>query len=197
LTPPIIVAIGTSWGGLSALSRIVAALPADLPAPVVVVQHRGKDSNNLLADLLQAKSQLQIREAEDKDPLVAGRVYVAPADYHLLVDSDEISLSTEEPVRYSRPSIDVMFDSVAESHGAGAIGVVLTGANEDGARGLARIVALGGRAIVQDPETAEVPIMPTAARKLVPAAEILPLEEIAPRLVKLARAAAGPKRKAG
>jgi two-component system chemotaxis response regulator CheB len=195
--PPVLVAIGTSWGGLAALGAILSALPADFSAPIVVVQHRGKDSNQLLAELLQAKSDLRIREADDKDTLDPGSVYVAPADYHLLVDSGVISLSTEEPVRYSRPSIDVMFDSVAESCGTAAIGVVLTGANEDGARGLARIVALGGRAIVQDPETAEVPIMPAAAKKMTPHAEVLPLEKIAPRLAQLAAAAAGTRRKAG
>lgn len=192
-----IVAVGTSWGGLGALGKLVGALPGDFAAPVIIVQHRGKDSNHLLAELLQGTSDLVIHEAEDKDPLLPGNVYVAPADYHLLVDAGQVSLSTEGPVRYSRPSIDVAFESVAESYGAAVIGVILTGANQDGARGLARILALGGRGIVQDPDTAEVAIMPAAARKAAPRAEVLGLEAIPARLVELVKGEAGPRRKAG
>lgn len=195
--PPAIVAIGTSWGGLGALGRILSELPHDFPAPIVAIQHRSRDSNRLLSELLQDMSDLKIREAEDKDTLLAANVYIAPADYHLLVDSGEVSLSTEEPVRFSRPSIDVTFASVADSYGAGAIGVVLTGANQDGAEGLVRILALGGRAIVQDPDSAEVAIMPAAARKAAPEAEVLPLEAIAPRLLEMTIDKLRPERKAG
>ena len=192
-----VIAIGTSWGGLGALGRILGALPADLAAPVIVVQHRSKDSDNLLAKLLQDMSDLTIHEAEDKDVLLPSHVYVAPSDYHLLVDAGEISLTTDAPVRYSRPSIDVMFESVAREYGSAAIGVVLTGANQDGAQGLARIIALGGRGIVEDPETAEVAIMPDAAKRAAPRAEILQLQDIPARLVQMVSGSALPKRKAG
>lgn len=192
-----IVAIGTSWGGLSALGRILTSLPREFPAPIVIVQHRSRESDKLLASLLQDLSDLTVQEAEDKEILTPSKVYVGPADYHLLVDAGQVLLTTDEAVLYSRPSIDVMFESVAVEYGSSAIGVVLTGANHDGARGLARMVALGGRAIVQDPETAEVPIMPAAARKAVPAAEILPLEDIGPRLVEMVSGSGHARRKAG
>lgn len=192
-----IVGIGTSWGGLGALSGILGSLPAGFPAPIVIVQHRSKDSDRLLAELLQAVSSLEVHDAEDKDLLEPSHVYVAPADYHLLVDSGQLSLATDEPVRYSRPSIDVMLTSLAEAYGSAAIGVILTGANQDGARGLSRILALGGRGIIQDPVTAEVPIMPAAAKHAAPAAEILPLEEIGPRLVEMASGSVQSRRKAG
>ena len=192
-----VVAIGTSWGGLSALGRVLGGLPAAFPLPIVVVQHRSKDSDNLMAKLLQDMSDLKIHEAEDKDTLLPSNVYVAPSDYHLLVDYGEVSLNTDAPVRYSRPSIDVAFESVARSYGSGAIGVVLTGANEDGSRGLARILALGGRGIVEDPKTAEMPVMPEAAKRAAPEAEVLPLQDIAPRLLRMAAAPLQTKRKAG
>ena len=181
-----IVAIGTSWGGLHALSTIVAGLPASFPVPIVVVQHRSRDAEALLRELLQQHAALEVCEVEDKQPLVTGHVFVAPANYHLLVDRGFCSLVTDPPVRYSRPSIDVMLYSAADAYRAGAVGVVLTGANEDGAAGLRRIVDRGGHALVQDPQTAESPVMPRAARKAVPEAEVVPLEEIAPRLARLA-----------
>ena len=192
-----IVAIGTSWGGLAALGRILSDLPKKFPAPLIVVQHRSKDSDDLLAKLLQDVCDLNVREAEDKDVLQPATVYVAPSDYHLMVDFGQVSLTTDAPVRYSRPSIDVAFESVSRAYGSGAIGVVLTGANDDGSRGLARIIALGGRGIVQDPDTAEVPIMPAAAVKAVPSAEVLPLEKIAARLVEMVSGSVHGKRKAG
>ena len=194
---PSVVAIGTSWGGLGALIRILSDLPKQFPAPVIIVQHRSKDSDNLLVQLLQDTSDLNVREAEDKDVLLASHVYVAPADYHLLVEGEQLALTTDEPVRYSRPSIDVTFSSVAESYGSGAIGVVLTGANDDGSRGLTHILALGGRGLVQEPESAEVPIMPAAAKRAVPAAQILPLHEIASRLVEMVSGSVHSNRKAG
>jgi two-component system, chemotaxis family, protein-glutamate methylesterase/glutaminase len=183
--PYSVVGIGTSWGGLAALRKLLSDLPADFSLPVVVVQHRGKDSDRLLTDLLQDATDLTVCEVDDKDPLMPGRVHVAPANYHILIEAGHLSLTIEEPVRFSRPSIDVMLSSAADTYGKGAIGVVLTGANEDGARGLAEIVKLGGRALVQDPRTAEIPIMPDAAVKAVPSAEVLPLEALAPRLVAL------------
>jgi two-component system chemotaxis response regulator CheB len=185
--PYSIVALGTSWGGLSAMRRLLGGLPADFPIPIIVVQHRSKDSDRLLSQLLQDSTDLKVCEIEDKDALAPGTVHVAPANYHVLVESGYTSLTIEEPVRFSRPSIDVTFESAADTYGAAAIGVVLTGANEDGARGLARIVNRGGRALVQDPKTAEIPAMPEAAIRAVPNAEILPLEGLAPRLVELSQ----------
>lgn len=180
-----VVGIGTSWGGLAAMTRLLGGLPGDFGLPVVVVQHRGKDSDRLLSELLQDATDMRVCEVEDKEPLVQGTVHIAPANYHVLIDAGYLSLTVEEPVRFSRPSIDVMFSSAADTYGAGAIGVVLTGANEDGARGLSHIVKRGGRALVQDPRSAEIPIMPAAALKAVPSAEVLPLDALAPRLIEL------------
>ena len=183
-----IVVIGTSWGGLRALRCIAAALPASFPLPVVAVQHRHRDSDHLLEQLVQDKTVIPVREVEDKEPMQAGHLYVAPPDYHLLVEDGYFALSTDEPVRFSRPSIDVAFATAASSFGAGVIGVVLTGANADGSEGLRRILQRGGRGIVQDPADAESATMPEAALLAVPEAEVLPLERIGPRLVELASA---------
>jgi two-component system, chemotaxis family, protein-glutamate methylesterase/glutaminase len=187
MMPYSVVGVGTSWGGLAALSKLLRDLPVDFSLPVVVVQHRGKDSDRLLAELLQDTTDLKVCEVEDKEPLTPGMVHIAPANYHILVDLGYLSLTLEEPVRFSRPSIDVMFTSAADTYGPQAIGVVLTGANEDGARGLADIVKRGGLALVQNPRTAEIPIMPQAAVKAVPNAEILELDALAPRLIELSR----------
>ena len=180
-----VVAIGTSWGGLAALTKLLGELPVDFRIPVVVVQHRSKDSERLLVQLLQDATELKVCEIEDKDPLTPGTVHVAPANYHVLIENGYASLTVEEPVRFSRPSIDVMFSSAADTYGSAAIGVVLTGANEDGARGLAHIVKRGGLALVQDPKTAEIPIMPEAAMRAVPTSQVLPLDALAPRLLEL------------
>jgi two-component system chemotaxis response regulator CheB len=126
-----------------------------------------------------------VTEASDKETIAPGRVYVAPPDYHLLVEPGYFSLSTDEPVRFSRPSIDVMFASAADAYGVDVIGIVLTGANADGARGLRKIVDRGGHAIVQDPASSEVRVMPQSALKAVPEACVLPMEEIAPYLAAI------------
>lgn len=183
-----IVVIGTSWGGLQALRCIGSALPPSFPLPVVAVQHRHRDSDHLLQELVQDRSVIPVSEVEDKEPMQAGHLYIAPPDYHLLIEDGYVILSTEEPVRFSRPSIDVAFATAASSYGAGVIGVVLTGANADGSEGLRRIVQRGGRAIVQDPAEAASGIMPAAAVSAVPEAEVLPIERIGPRLVELATA---------
>lgn len=184
------IAVGASWGGLKALRAIAHGLPAHFPVPVTFVQHRSKESG-ALRDLLQDCTPLIVCEVEDKQPIMGGYVYLAPPDYHLLVDGDEFSLTVDAPVRYSRPSIDVFFESVADRFGAEAAGVILTGANEDGAAGLRQVAARGGLAIVQDPRTAESPIMPRAALRAVPTAVTLPLERLAPYLVSLATADEG------
>jgi len=169
------------------MTKLLSGLPKDFPIPIVFVQHRSKDSDRLLSQLLQDHTDLRVCEIEDKDALTPGTVHVAPANYHVMLESGYASLTIEEPIRYSRPSIDVMFDSAADTYGPRAIGVVLTGANDDGSRGLAHIVKRGGRALVQDPKTAEIPIMPEAALRAVPSAEVVPLQGLAPRLIELSR----------
>ncbi|HEX2600975.1 MAG TPA: chemotaxis protein CheB [Gemmatimonadaceae bacterium] len=183
--PYSVVALGTSWGGLSAMTKLLSELPEAFSIPIVVVQHRGKDSDMLLVRLLQDSTELKVCEIEDKDVLCAGTVHIAPADYHVLIEPGYLSLTIEEPVRFSRPSIDVMFTSAADTYGSATIGVVLTGANEDGAAGLGRIVRAGGRGLIQDPKTAEIPIMPAAAIKAVPTAEVVALDKMSRRLIQL------------
>jgi two-component system chemotaxis response regulator CheB len=173
-----IAVVGTSWGGLGALRTLVAGLPASLALPIVIVQHRHRESGNLLAPLLQDHSALPVCEIEDKTSIEQGVVYVAPADYHVLIEGGFFSLTVDEPVRFSRPSIDLTFESAADAFSAAVIGVVLTGANADGARGLRRIADRGGLAIVQDPATAESPVMPRAALAATPSARVMRLEEI-------------------
>ena len=193
-----IVVLGTSWGGLAAMTTLLGALPKDFALPVVVVQHRSKDSERLLGQLLQDGTDLNVCEIEDKDQLCPGTVHIAPSNYHALVEGGFFSLTIDAPVRFSRPSIDVTFMSAADTYRECTIGVVLTGANEDGSRGLAHIVKRGGTALVQDPKTAEIPIMPAAAIREVPTAEVLPLQRLAPRLIELSKEPAlrGPRRKA-
>ncbi len=178
-----VVVVGASAGGLHALRTLVGGLPADFGLPVVVVQHRAKESE-LLCELLQECSPLPVQEVVDKMELGPG-VFVGPPDYHLLVDDGYFSLTTDEPVRYSRPSIDVMFESAVDTYGMDVVGVVLTGANADGANGLLRVADAGGHAVVQQPETAEVRVMPRSALKAVPDACVLPLEEIAGHLAAI------------
>jgi two-component system chemotaxis response regulator CheB len=173
-----VAVVGTSWGGLAALRLLVAGLPDSFEMAVVLVQHRHKDSDHLLRTLLQERSALEVVEVEDKMPLNGGRIYVAPPDYHTLVEPGHFSLSTEAPVRFSRPSIDVTFLSAADSYGHRTVGIVLTGANSDGSQGLKRISDRGGMALVQDPATAESLLMPAAAVKAVPRARVMPLAEL-------------------
>jgi two-component system chemotaxis response regulator CheB len=179
-----VVAIGASWGGLHAVGEVLAGLGADFPAPVVVAQHRDEhERENLLADLLTRRTELEVVEGDDKADLAPGRVLVAPAGYHLLVEHGCVGLSTDERVQFSRPSIDVLFESLADAYGADAVGVVLTGANSDGAEGLARIAGEGGDALVQDPAEAERSEMPAAALAAVPGARVAPLERL-PQLLR-------------
>lgn len=195
MTPrPEMIAVGASWGGLKALRTIAHGFPQKFPVPIAFVQHRSKESS-ALRDLIQDCTSLIVCEVEDKQPIMGGYVYLAPPDYHLLVDGDEFSLTVDAPVRYSRPSIDVFFESVAERYGAHAVGIVLTGANDDGAEGLRQIVERGGQAIVQDPKTAESPIMPRAALKAVPDARTLGIDRITPYLVSLTSGTDEPRRR--
>ncbi len=180
-----VIVVGCSWGGLAALRRIVASLPAGFDIPIAVVQHRHHDSDATLARFLQGHTGLRVCEVEDKQPMQSGRVFIAPADYHLLVEEGHFSLSIEGPVRYSRPSIDVALTSAADAYGHRAVGVVLTGSNDDGAAGLRRIADAGGMAVIQDPATAESPELPLAAVRAVPTARVFPIERIASFLAEL------------
>lgn len=175
-----LVAFGTSLGGLKALTSILATLPAGFSVPIVMVQHRAADSNShTLAALLQEHTRLKVHEAEDKMMLEAGSVYLAPADYHLMVEEPgRLALATDAPVRAARPSIDVFFETAAHAYREGLIAVLLTGASADGAQGLAAVKARGGRVIVQDPATAESGIMPAAGIAAAPVDYILPLDHI-------------------
>ena len=181
-----VVAIGASWGGLHAIGTVLEGLGPGFGAPVVVAQHRSpSDDQGLLPALLARRCALPVIEGSDKGPLVPGQVVVAPAGYHMLVEDHCVEMSCEDLVQFSRPSIDVLFESVAEEFGPRAIGVLLTGANEDGARGLAEIKRRGGRAIVQEPATAERSEMPAAALRALEPDAVLPLEAIAGHLVGL------------
>ena len=173
-----LVAVGCSWGGLAALSTLLGGLPVDLDAAVVVAQHRS-DEDSPLAELLAARTPLPLREVEDKDELAPGRVFLAPPGYHVLVQPGRLALSLDEPVQHARPSLDVLLETAADAYGSDCVGVVLTGANADGAAGLARVEATGGVAVVQDPATAERPEMPRAALAATRAPLVLPLAEIA------------------
>jgi two-component system chemotaxis response regulator CheB len=183
-----IIAIGCSMGGMAAMGEIFTVLPEDFRVPIVVVQHRYRTSGEALPAFLRRRSKLNVVDATDKQWIRPGHVYLAPADYHLLVDrGGELSLSVDEAVAYSRPSIDVLFESAADAYLGNVIGVVLTGANADGARGAKRIKEHGGFVVVQDPRTAESPQMPQAAIAATRVDRILPLDRIGPFLVELCR----------
>ena len=192
-----LIVVGASWGGLDAVGRVLADLPADLSAAVVVAQHRSASSvEGGLGALLERRGPLPVRDAEDKDAIEPGHVYLAPPDYHLLVEPGRFSLSTDERVQYARPSIDVLFESAADAYGERVIGVVLTGASEDGAAGLAAVKEHGGVAIVQDPATATRRTMPDAAVAATSVDAVLPLDEIGPFLYGLVCAPAVRERSA-
>jgi two-component system chemotaxis response regulator CheB len=185
------VVIGTSAGGVDALGLLLPALPADGQAAVFVVIHLTRERPSRLVDLFAGRCAAPVREATDKEPVVPGTVYFAPPDYHLLVDAGpQVALSADELVNFSRPSVDVLFESAADLYGAQLLGIVLTGASHDGASGLAAVARAGGRAMVQRPDTAQVPIMAEAALLRTPSAAALPLEEIADLLAALPRRSA-------
>jgi two-component system chemotaxis response regulator CheB len=181
-----LVVVGTSWGGLHALRVVVGRLPRALGAAVVVVQHRSSESTTkTFIEIVRKVSALPLVEAADKQPLEPNRVHVAPPDFHTMIEDDHLALSVDEPKEFSRPSIDVLFESAAEARRERCIGVILTGANADGAAGLARIAELGGAAIVQDPESAERAEMPRAALDAVPDAIVAQLEEVGEIVARL------------
>lgn len=182
-----LVVIGCSLGGMNALTTIFGELPETFPVPIAVVQHRYRTSNASLPAHFRRHTRLNVVDADDKQWIRPGCIYLAPANYHLLVENGELSLSVDEPVAFSRPSIDVLFESAADAYREAVVGVILTGANADGARGVARIKENGGFVLVQDPDTAEAPDMPRAAIASTTVDRILPLDRIGPFLVELCR----------
>lgn len=182
-----IVVVGASLGGLHAVSELLDVLPDEVGLPVVLAQHRSADADrDSLEHLLRRHTRRPVVEAGDKDPVRPQHVYVAPPDYHLLVEAEgSFALSTGERVQYARPSVDVLFESAADAYGERTIGIVLTGANADGAAGLLAIRDVGGVAIVQDPETAEARQMPDAAIRATAADAILPVREMGKFLLGL------------
>lgn len=179
------IVIGASSGGLHALKRLLPALPADYPCALLVVQHISPHSDNYMTTMLNMASSIKVKEADEKEAVVPGTVYVAPPDYHMMVEADKtISLSVDNKVNYSRPSIDVLFETAADTYGEQLIGIVLTGANADGAAGLRAVKDAGGYTIVQEPEDAESPVMPVAAIRLAKPHSILSLDEIIKVLLK-------------
>jgi two-component system chemotaxis response regulator CheB len=180
------VVIGVSAGGIEALKTILPALSAHFTLPVVIVQHRNERSDSFLAEYLTRISGIAVSDVEDKESMCSGHVYLAPAGYHLLIESDRsFSLSVDARVNYSCPSIDVLFESAADVFAESLIGIVLTGANADGAQGLKAIKARGGLVIVQNPKTAQAMAMPHAAIEATSADYIVDLDEIAPLLVQV------------
>ena len=185
-----LIVIGCSWGGLEACATIFSALPDTFPTPIAVAQHRMIESAGGLARSMERRGSLPVGDVNDKQEIKPGHIYLAPPDYHLLVEPGSFALSTDEVVQYARPSIDVLFESAADSYGDKLIAVILTGANEDGAAGLARVRDQGGFTVVQDPSTAIRREMPDAALAAVRPHKVLPLEEIGPFLVQLCTAPA-------
>lgn len=179
MSSPEAIVMGASAGALEALSAILPKFPAGYPLPVFIVVHLPSDKKSVLAELLQAKCSLRVKEAEDKEPVEPGVVYFAPPDYHLLIEADRtLALSVDAPVLFSRPSIDVLFESAADVYGQGLVGVVLSGANADGAQGLRAVAVAGGAVIVQDPDQASSSAMPQAALEACPGALRLRTDEI-------------------
>jgi two-component system chemotaxis response regulator CheB len=174
-----LIVVGASWGGLDAVGQLLGDIPDDIEQPIVIAQHRHRSATSGgLADLLHLRIKRPVRDVEDKMPIEPRNVYLAPPDYHLLVERGSFALSIDERVQYARPSIDVLFESAAFVYGPSLIGVILTGANEDGAAGLAAVKERGGVAIVQEPTGAARRTMPDAALAATVADAVLPLEQI-------------------
>ncbi|TGM98504.1 chemotaxis protein CheB [Leptospira dzoumogneensis] len=180
------IVIGVSSGGLKALGEILPSLPQNYPIPIVIVQHLSPRSDGYWIESMDKICKLFVKEADEKEKIERGNIYMAPANYHLLVEQDRtFSLSTDAKVNFARPSIDVLFESAAEVYGKELIGLILTGSNSDGALGLKKIKEEGGLTIVQDPETAESSSMPAHAISTSSVDHILPLEGIQKLLIRL------------
>lgn len=182
------VVIGVSAGGMNALGKILPALPGDFPLPLIVVQHISPQSDNYMIRHFDQQSQIRVKEADEKEKIKPGHAYFAPPNYHLLIEEDHtFSLSVEERINFSRPSIDVLFETALDAYCSSLIGIILTGANNDGSKGLKLIKDCGGLTIVQDPQEAEVPAMPEAAIKLSMPDHILKVGQIAPFLIRIVK----------
>lgn len=186
ITPFQAVVVGSSAGGIRALGRLLAPLPNDFPLPIIVVQHLHPNSESYLPKILSANCVLPVKQAEERETIQNSSVYVAPPNYHLLIEEDHsFSLSLEPPVRYARPSVDVMFETAVYAYRNKLIGIILTGANDDGCEGVKQIKKAGGYVIVQDPKTAEAEAMPKAAIAAATVDKILPIEEVGLYLLQL------------
>lgn len=173
------VVIGVSFGGIEALKKVLPLLVTDFPASIMVIQHLDPRADDFLATYLDNLCRIRVKTAEEKEKVKLGVAYLAPANYHLLVEDDHtLSLSVDEKVHFSRPAIDVLFESAADAYGPRLIGVILTGANQDGSKGLRIIKECGGLAVVQDPKSAAAPTMPEAALAATEVDYVLPLNEI-------------------
>ena len=180
------VVIGASAGGVNALMQVLPALPRGYRLPIVVVLHVRSGRQNQLVDVFQQRMQLPVREAGDKEDIIPGTLYFAPAGYHLLLENERsFSLSCDAPLHFARPSIDITMESAADVYGATLAGMLLTGANDDGAEGMAAIGRAGGLTVVQDPEEANVGVMPLEAIRVRPPDLVLPLEQIKQLLLML------------
>lgn len=180
-----VVGIGCSLGGLVAVEALLGMLPRWFALPLVIVQHRRADADTRLTQLLQHHTVMTVREPDDKEPLRSGHVYVAPPNYHMMVDARRLHLSIDPPVWYARPSIDVLFESVADAFGARGAVVMLTGANDDGAAGARAVKAAGGVVLVQDPVTAESAVAPRAVLAATNVDAVLDLAGLAARIASL------------
>ena len=180
------IVIGSSAGGIQALTAVLSPLPKDFPLPIIIVQHLHPHSNSYLARILEHHSQLRVKQADEKESILDGWVYIAPPAYHLLIEEDRtLSLSIDQPVKYARPSVDVLFETATYAYRENLIGIILTGANNDGSDGVKKIKDLGGYVIVQDPKTAVASSMPEAAISSVKVDKVLPLYNIGEYLVQL------------
>ncbi|WP_312236643.1 chemotaxis protein CheB [Stenotrophomonas sp.] len=183
-----VIVVGASAGGVSALQSLLEAVPADLAMPILVVLHLPRDRPSRIADLLDVRCPLPVREAEDKQPLRAGTVTFAPPDYHLLVeDRDTLALSVDAPVLFSRPAIDPLFESAADVFGSGVLAILLTGASADGSEGVAAVRHAGGQAWIQSPDDAYSSLMPASALAYAGADAVLPLTSLCLRMKGLIR----------
>lgn len=181
-----LVVMGASWGGFDATGEILCALPEGFMTPLAIAQHRGAGvEERLLEDKLEQSCNIPVVDVHHGEPIEPGRIYIAPPDYHMIVEPGRFALSTDDLVEFARPSVDVLFESAADAYGGNVVGLILTGGGRDGAAGLKRIHDQGGWTIVQDPRTAARRSMPEAAIALGAAREIRPLEEIGERLVQL------------
>ena len=180
------IVIGVSAGGLNAVSFILKKLPADFQLPIIIIQHRNTDQRELLEDILQEKCKMKLKQADEKEKIKDGVIYIAPPDYHLLIENDfTFSLSSDARVKYSRPSIDVLFESASYVYRERLVGIILTGANNDGSDGIIRISKYGGETVAQNPEEAEFPFMPKAAIETGCVKHIFSLADIQKYLLKI------------